>query len=256
MQCDAVIERLDAFRTGELGGGELDAVRTHLATCSACQALRGDIEHLAGVAQSWRAHAPVELQQEVLAMLNHKAGQDATLRYTTFEMPYGLLHVAFSGATVRYTDLGVSADEFEARCLERIGQRPALEQQPPERLLRAVHQYLEGNGSYRGPVDLSTVSPMQERALRLAMKIRPGEIRSYGWIAREIGLPKATRAVGTAMARNPIPILVPCHRVVRTDYHIGNYGAGGPDKKREILDHEGVNVAELERLARSGIRLQ
>jgi O-6-methylguanine DNA methyltransferase len=185
---------------------------------------------------------------------NGRANTEMPLRYTTVDTAFGALRVAYAGTTVRYTDVAVPEEEFEQGCLARIGTRPERTAQPPERLIRAIDSYLQGHGRYSGPVDLSTVSPLQEKALRTAMRIRPGEIRSYGWIAREIGVPGAARAVGTAMARNPIPILVPCHRVVRTDYHIGNYGAGGPDKKREILRHEGVDVASLERLARGGVR--
>jgi hypothetical protein len=62
------------------------------------------------------------------------------------------------------------------------------------------------------------------------------------------------RAVGSALANNPVPLFIPCHRVVRSDGMIGNYGLGGPANKRAILEWEGVNPDEVEDLARSGIR--
>jgi O-6-methylguanine DNA methyltransferase len=118
-----------------------------------------------------------------------------------------------------------------------------------------VRDFLNGiDGRFRGSVDLSTVSPLQERALREVMRVRRGEIRAYSWIARAIGVPAAARAVGDAMACNPIPVLVPCHRAVRTDYTLVNYGAGGPEKKRAILRLEGIDVDELRREARHGRR--
>jgi O-6-methylguanine DNA methyltransferase len=79
-------------------------------------------------------------------------------------------------------------------------------------------------------------------------------VRPYGWIAREIGHPMAVRAVGTALARNPIPLFIPCHRVVRTDGYLGNYSMGGAQNKRAILSAEGVDIARLERLAAKGVR--
>jgi O-6-methylguanine DNA methyltransferase len=88
-----------------------------------------------------------------------------------------------------------------------------------------------------------------------ALEIPRGEVRPYGWIAREIGRPAAVRAVGTALAHNPIALFIPCHRVVRTNGHIGEYGAGGPEAKTRMLAHEGLDARELERLAGAGVRL-
>ena len=87
-----------------------------------------------------------------------------------------------------------------------------------------------------------------------ALEIPRGEVRPYGWIAAEIGRPKAVRAVGTALGHNPVPLIVPCHRVVRSDGMIGQYSLGGPENKRTILAEEGANPDELEALARAGVR--
>jgi O-6-methylguanine DNA methyltransferase len=86
------------------------------------------------------------------------------------------------------------------------------------------------------------------------MEIPYGEVRPYSWVAREIGRPKAVRAVGSALAGNPVTFVIPCHRVVRADGHIGNYGAGGPEAKREVLGLEGVDTGELEQMAGRGVR--
>ena len=66
----------------------------------------------------------------------------------------------------------------------------------------------------------------------------------------EIGHPAAVRAVGSALRKNPVPVLIPCHRVVRSDGHIGQYALGGSDNKRAILAAEGLQSDEIERLAR------
>lgn len=77
----------------------------------------------------------------------------------------------------------------------------------------------------------------QERVWKLLREIPAGETRSYGDLARDLGLPGAARAVGTANASNPIGVIVPCHRVVRAGGAIGGY-AGGVDRKRWLLHHE------------------
>jgi O-6-methylguanine DNA methyltransferase len=87
-----------------------------------------------------------------------------------------------------------------------------------------------------------------------ALEIPRGEVRPYGWIAAEIGRPKAVRAVGTALGHNPVPLIVPCHRVVRSDGTLGQYSLGGPENKRTILAAEGADPDELEGLARAGVR--
>jgi O-6-methylguanine DNA methyltransferase len=185
-----------------------------------------------------------------------RPGSRVALEYSRFETGVGLLYVAYSGAAVRCTDLTDNETGFVQTCLARFGAQPEYRDPPPERLRRSVQDFLAGQGRFRGPLDLQGLPPFQQRVLRKTAEVRRGEVRSYGWIAREIGAPKAARAVGSALARNPIPILIPCHRVVRADYLVGDYGCGGPDKKRQILQQEGVDIEHLERLARHGLRFQ
>lgn len=80
--------------------------------------------------------------------------------------------------------------------------------------------------------------------LRACAAIPEGQTRTYGELAAAAGRPRAARAVGTAMATNPLPPLVPCHRVVRGDGRIGNYGAGGTARKIEMLTREGVPIRD------------
>ena len=195
-------------------------------------------------------------KRSLRSTLLNQYGDLRELRYAAVETPFGLLWLAYSGDTVCYTDLAVPEELFRRQCALRFGVQAQWDERPPARVQRAVERYLEGKGPYQGRVDLSGLPEFHQRVLRQAMRIRRGEVRPYGWLAREVGAPKAARAVGTAMARNPIPILIPCHRVVRTDYHIGEYGCGGPEKKRELLRFEGVDVEGLERLAGRGVRFE
>jgi methylated-DNA-[protein]-cysteine S-methyltransferase len=170
------------------------------------------------------------------------------LLYTTFDTPVGRLSVAYREATACYSDLDVDDSVFEAGCRSRLGVLPLRNAEPPPaRLESAVRDFFQGSGRYEGPVDLSVLSDLQQRALRKVMELPRGQVRTYGWIACEIGAPKAARAVGTAMARNPVPVLVPCHRAIRNDFIPRTYGCGGPAKKAEILTWEGVDLTSLQR---------
>lgn len=99
-------------------------------------------------------------------------------------------------------------------------------------------EYLAGERSFfTVPLDLSGVPPFERSALEVAARIPYGEVRSYKWIAEQLGQPAAARAVGGAMAGNPVPIIVPCHRVVRSDGGLGGYSFGLV-RKETFLDLE------------------
>jgi methylated-DNA-[protein]-cysteine S-methyltransferase len=105
----------------------------------------------------------------------------------------------------------------------------------------ALEAYFAGEGDPHGlPVDLSLVAAPFRRAVleTLHEDIRHGEIVTYGGLAKRTGHPRAARAVGSACAHNPIPIFVPCHRVLPGSGGIGGYG-GGPERKRTLLELEG-----------------
>ena len=87
----------------------------------------------------------------------------------------------------------------------------------PPRLADAIVRRLGGDRRVRIDLDLRGHSPFEQDVWRKALEIPRGEVRPYGWVAAEIGRPRAVRAVGTALGHNPVPLIVPCHRVVRTD---------------------------------------
>lgn len=88
-------------------------------------------------------------------------------------------------------------------------------------------------------LDFSVCSVFQREVLMEERNIPRGEVRSYSWIARRIGKPCAARAVGSALATNPFPLVIPCHRAVRSDGRIGGF-QGGPAMKRDLLEMEGL----------------
>jgi O-6-methylguanine DNA methyltransferase len=170
------------------------------------------------------------------------------------DSPLGPMFVAFNGIGISGVGAGADGSSFAAAHAEATG-RPAMQvAELPARLAVAIARRLEGDRRARLPLDLRGRTDFEQAVLAKALEIPHGEVRPYGWIAAEIGRPRAFRAVGSALAHNPVPLVVPCHRVVRGDGMIGQYSLGGPDAKRTILRTEGVDPDELERLARTGIR--
>jgi O-6-methylguanine DNA methyltransferase len=102
-----------------------------------------------------------------------------------------------------------------------------------EQAREEIHEYLRGQRAFfRVPVDLVEVPDFQRRVLEAARLIPFGEARPYAWIATRIGHPRAVRAVGTALGRNPVPLILPCHRVWRSDGGLGGYIFGAAVKDR------------------------
>ena len=144
--------------------------------------------------------------------------------------PQGLLRVAF-------------ASEGHERVLEDLAQRisPRMLEAPTrlDPVARQLDEYFTGHRqSFDVALDWSLSQGFRRRVLgRLATEIAYGTHASYAKLARLSGSPRAVRAVGTACATNPIPIVVPCHRVIRSDGTMGSY-RGGPVAKRALLDLE------------------
>ncbi|HEX9531977.1 MAG TPA: type II toxin-antitoxin system prevent-host-death family antitoxin [bacterium] len=168
------------------------------------------------------------------------------IRYTTVGSDLGTIYVAYSEQGVCAVDVGTSGEAF-ARAVHRKSQRPVEQDlHPPQTLRQNLRQFVGALDSFRGPVDLSMVGPFERLVLERLRRIPKGQVRTYGDIAREIGYPGAARAVGNACAKNPVPLLVPCHRVVRSDGGLGGYSLrGGPALKRRLLAQEGVDMREV-----------
>lgn len=169
------------------------------------------------------------------------------------ETPIGPVYVAYSAEGVSAVDRAEDAAGFERAFRQRFG-RPAYEvNEPPATLARTIDRYLDGSARARPRFDLRGLSAFERSVLDKALEIPRGEVRPYGWVAREIGRPNAARAVGSALGRNPVPLLIPCHRVVRGDGRTGDYALGG-EAKRTILAAEGVPLSSAEADARAGVR--
>jgi O-6-methylguanine DNA methyltransferase len=173
--------------------------------------------------------------------------------YDLYESPIGRVAIFFNPRGVSSVD--VADDETVDRFTGRFG-RQALRAEPPASWAELIEPAIERGQPGKLPVDLSSLTEFQSEVLEIAATIPRGEVRPYAWLAHEAHRPGAVRAVGSTMARNPIPLIIPCHRVVRSDGHIGEYSLGGPHNKEELLTHEGVEPDWLESLASRHIRVQ
>lgn len=195
------------------------------------------------------APAPAALADDVLVEVG------LADRIAPLAAPIGTLWIAWNGRGVTTVDLGDDGLEIAARHEEQTGRRTLVADALPPRLAAAVERRLAGDRHADIPLDLRGRSAFEQAVWRKALEIPFGEVRPYGWVAAEIGRPRAVRAVGTALGHNPVPLVVPCHRVVRSDGLIGNYSLGGPHNKRAILSIEGLDPDGLEAAARRGERL-
>jgi O-6-methylguanine DNA methyltransferase len=168
----------------------------------------------------------------------------ATDRLFSCESPLGEVYVGVSEGGVRMVRRATSPEEFTRRYRERFGRLLSWGTSETTReLAERVAAALAGE-KVEVPADLSWTTTFQRRVLEVVKGIPRGEVRPYVWVAREVGSPKASRAVGSVMANNPVPLLVPCHRVVKNDGTTGQY-AFGAEEKVGLLEGEGVLVGEL-----------
>ena len=175
-------------------------------------------------------------------------------RYWRLDSPVGTVYVAASPAGISMVSRAKSAGEFE-RSFERQRGRPiAKATSRPPAAVRALMKNLKRRDRAKLQFDLRGLSEFERAVLLKALEIPGGEVRPYSWIAREIGHPEAVRAVGTALGKTPVPLLIPCHRVVRADGTLGQYSMGGSRVKRALLEVEGVEPNTIEKLAARGIR--
>jgi O-6-methylguanine DNA methyltransferase len=189
------------------------------------------------------AEAPAGLMDQVVA------------RWVRVPGPIGDLSVAFTDRGIAYVRMAgeefadpAAPTDFADSFRQRFA-RPLLPaDRPPAGLLPALRSGKTTDLRF----DLRGLTEFQTDVLRAAQTIPKGQLRPYAWIARQIGRPKAVRAVGSALAYNPVPVLIPCHRVTRSDGSGGEY-VFGPAVKERLLRTEDVDLEEIRSLARQHV---
>jgi O-6-methylguanine DNA methyltransferase len=155
----------------------------------------------------------------------------------TFESALGWLGIAYSPAGLAGVILPCSSaeDVQQAVWAQFPEARPAPAEDAPDRIVKQLQRYAAGERvTFHVALDWSQHTPFRQSVWRTTLGIPYGETRSYQWVAQEIGRPRAARAVGQALAANPMPIVVPCHRVLASDGGLAGFG-GGLDMKRRLL---------------------
>jgi methylated-DNA-[protein]-cysteine S-methyltransferase len=242
MRCSDVEAFWDEMREG--GEPRSEHVLAHLRRCRTCQEA---FEQCEGVAYCLNCLPVVEppkslvprILEHIASMRTRTRGPAGTDDVARINSPLGDLIVAWRPSGITFVGLvrGGDADAARER-VERRLRRPLRDAAPPQWVVDAVDRFFKTWQVDMARVDISGLSDFEQAALRKAAQIPPGEVRSYGWIAREIGHPLAARAVGQAMARNPVALLFPCHRVVDASGALHNYGYGIEVKAR-LLRMEG-----------------
>jgi methylated-DNA-[protein]-cysteine S-methyltransferase len=165
----------------------------------------------------------------------------AEISYAPVDSPFGTLHAAI-------TKRGLVRIAFPEESVESVLERlardlsPRIVQAPAalDPVKRELDEYFAGRRhEFAIPLDWSLTGPFGRRVLEMTAAIPYGGHLSYAEVAAEAGSPRGARAAGNALGSNPIPIVIPCHRVLRSGGVLGGYG-GGPDRKRWLLELEGA----------------
>lgn len=210
-------------------------------------ALSRDRQMLSDLRGLGRVHAPGEMMEKVLS------GAGLGDMYWHTDTPIGRVCIVASPRGIAAVMPAPDDAAFETAYWTRFGRVVRAAGAASASLARRAEAQLRIGKPQSLAYDLPSLSEFERAVLMKALEIPKGEVRPYAWVAREIGRPGAVRAVGSALAGNPVPLLIPCHRVVRSDGEIGRY-ALGDDAKRTLLREEGVDLEGLERLARVGVR--
>lgn len=197
----------------------------------------------------------LEDQISAAARTGREGAGAATERFRRLAESEGLVDVAYAGADspvgpllLAATDQGLvrvglpnqDTDELLADLAERVSPRVLESPARLDEARRELDAYFEGTlHAFELPLDWRLSKGFRQRVLREIDAIPYGETRSYTEMATGAGNPRAVRAAGSACGSNPIPIVVPCHRVLRTGGALGGYG-GGLAMKRTLLELEGV----------------
>lgn len=247
MRCRDVQELWDEVR-GDCRESVKEAVDIHIRACGHCQELYEEFEGVAYCLSCLPQPEPsCDLAKKVVEHIAAmKFGERAApVVLTSVQTPIGRLYVGFKEERIAYIgiDTGEAFEEVRTRVQGRL-KRPVVAGDAPEWLSRTLEQFFKTWRVDDRVVDIEDLTPFEQAALRAAAQIPPGEVRSYSWVASQIGRPRAARAVGQVMARNPLPLLFPCHRVVDAHGELHNYGYG-IEMKARLLKMEGYTARKL-----------
>jgi methylated-DNA-[protein]-cysteine S-methyltransferase len=240
MRCREVEALWDEIRDGMPSLRE--AVHSHLRTCPPCQDLFEEYEGVAYCLSCLPKPEPsCDLTKKIvehIASIKHRYRTEP-ISLTSVQTPIGRVYVGFKETRIAFIglDRGDDPEDVRRRVEHRL-RRPVVAGETPPWLKKLFHDFFQTWRVDESLMDISDLTPFEQAALKAAAQIPPGEVRSYAWVAQTIGRPRAARAVGQVMARNPLPLFFPCHRVVDSSGDLHNYGYG-VEMKARLLNMEG-----------------
>lgn len=247
--CIEIEPALVAAATGEADAATEARVEAHTRACASCRREFAGYRAIDRVVDAWRGTpAPVEPSARErldvrLADLRRRA-----LIYRVFPSPLGPILIARSEEGVTCVEYLTDGPDFAHSRLARVsGLEPIEDGAEVETLYRELLDYLDGRRSRLSwPLDLRLARSEFHRAVLAATaRIPYGAVRSYAGIARELGRPSATRAVAQALRWNPLPIVVPCHRVIGLSGALTGYAGDKLTLKQRLLSVEGVPAVKV-----------
>jgi methylated-DNA-[protein]-cysteine S-methyltransferase len=164
------------------------------------------------------------------------------IRYTIFEVKSGWIAVVSGEKGLKHVVSPVKRKEDARRLIAHHCPRAAEDSSCLESVVHALSRYFAGERvSFDFELDWRSYSRFAKEVWAASLAIPYGCVSTYGGLAERVGRPRAARAVGSALGMNPLPIIVPCHRVIKGDKTLGGYSAvGGPRLKEKLLRLEGV----------------
>ncbi len=204
---------------------------------------RGDGGRDAGTAREVSAREAGEAARRLAARMGAEGLADVS--YETTESPFGpLLLAATRRGLVRVAFPEEDVDSVLERLARGVSPRIVQAPAPLDSARRELEQYFAGRRrEFELDLDWTLVGRFGRRVLKVTSEIPYGGVQSYGEVAADAGSPRGSRAAGNALGSNPIPIVIPCHRVLRSGGALGGYG-GGVERKRWLLELEGAIATE------------
>jgi methylated-DNA-[protein]-cysteine S-methyltransferase len=245
--CREIASELVAVGAREASPAAVQVVEEHVAGCATCRDELGRYRALDQLVADMR-HAPVAADPALArAQLESRLGdlRRRLLTFGIFSSPLGPILIARSEEGVSMVAYLESKASAGSRLARLVGVDAIEDERRTEALYRDLLDYLDGRRTrLEWPLDLRLASSeFQRRVLQVTSRLPYGAVTSYGHIAREIGDPRATRAVAQALRRNPLPIIIPCHRVIGGSGDLVGYAGNKVGLKQRLLTLEGVPVA-------------
>lgn len=165
-------------------------------------------------------------------------------RYVIFQTSFGWCGIVFSEWGIKEVHLPeIKKEKLRKSILD--GNKNIFEDSlSTKEVISDVCNYFGGNSvQFNYSLDLKSMTGFQKLVYQETMKIPFGSLRTYKWLAEKTGTPGGARAIGNALGRNPVPLIIPCHRVVRSDGNLGGFSSpGGILFKKRMLLNEGIKI--------------